>query len=218
MKINLLLEQMSLLGSQVYANPSTPIWLSAGTPLPPGPTGPIGPTGPPMGDTGPTGPTGFTGYTGVAGGTFAPSYASFYSTAIQPLTTGAETVVSYNGTFISTPDIILSTPSTIQVNTTGVYKFLYSVQCDKQPGGGTDADIEIYIRDAVVFPNSSSRSNITNTTELVATCEYILPFTAGETIQVAAYTTGTNVRFAYYPPIGTAPATPSIITNIVRIA
>lgn len=166
-----------------------------------------------MGDTGPTGPTGSTGP--VA---FAPSYASFYSTDIQTLTTGAETVATHNGTFISTPDIILLTPSTIQINTTGVYKFLYSVQCDKQPGGGTDADIEIYVRDAVVFPNSTSRSNITNTTELVATCEYIFPFTAGETIQVAAYTTGTNVRFAYYPPIGTAPATPSIITNIVRIA
>lgn len=167
-----------------------------------------------MGFTGPTGPTGATGP--VA---FAPSYASFYSTAVQPLTTSAETVVTHNGTFVSTPDIILLTPSTIQINTTGVYKFLYSVQCDKQPGGGTDADIEIYIRDGGgAFPNSSSRSNITNTTELVATCEYILPFTAGETIQVAAYTTGTNVRFAYYAPLGTAPATPSIITNIQRIA
>lgn len=205
---------MSLLGTQVFANPTTPIWLSASTVLPPGPTGPIGPTGPPMGFTGPTGPTGATGP--VA---FAPSYASFYSTDTQTLITNAETVVTHNGTFISTPDIILLTPSTIQVNTTGVYKFLYSVQCDKQAGGGTDADVEIYIRDGGgAFPNSTSRSNITNTTELVATCEYILPFTAGETIQVAAYTTGTNVRFAYYPPLGTAPATPSIITNIVRIA
>lgn len=36
---------MSLLGTQVYANPITPIWLSATTPLPIGPTGPTGPQG-----------------------------------------------------------------------------------------------------------------------------------------------------------------------------
>lgn len=36
---------MSLLGQQVYANPVTPIWLSATTPLPVGPTGPTGPQG-----------------------------------------------------------------------------------------------------------------------------------------------------------------------------
>jgi hypothetical protein len=51
---------MSLLGSQVYANSMTPIWLSANTALPPGPTGPTGPQGPP-GPTGPTGPQGPTG-------------------------------------------------------------------------------------------------------------------------------------------------------------
>ena len=37
---------MSLLGTQVFANPITPIWLSADTPLPPGSTGATGPTGP----------------------------------------------------------------------------------------------------------------------------------------------------------------------------
>jgi collagen type VII alpha len=36
---------MSLLGTPVYANPSQPFWLSAGTPLPVGPTGPAGPPG-----------------------------------------------------------------------------------------------------------------------------------------------------------------------------
>ena len=45
---------MSLLGSQVFANPSTPLWASAsgGGGGPTGPTGPIGPTGPSGGGTG----------------------------------------------------------------------------------------------------------------------------------------------------------------------
>lgn len=148
---------------------------------------------------------------------FRPSYASFFSTDTQTLTTGDETVVTYNGTFASTRDIILLNPSTIQINTRGVYKILYSIQCDKQSGGGTDADVEIYIRDKDVFPNSSSRTNLTNNVELVVTCEYILPIAKGETIQVAAYTEGTSVTFPFYAPLGTAPATPSIITNIIRI-
>jgi len=38
---------MSLLANESYANPATPLWLSATTPLPPGPTGPTGPQGVP---------------------------------------------------------------------------------------------------------------------------------------------------------------------------
>lgn len=150
---------------------------------------------------------------------FKPSYGSFYSTDTQTLNTNAETLITHNGTFISTPDIVLLTPSQFQINTAGVYKFVYSIQADKLAGGGTTADVEVYIRDGGgAFPNSSSRTNITNAVEIVLTCEYILSFTKGETIQVGAYTTGTNIRFAYFPPVGTAPATPSIITNIIRIA
>ena len=37
---------MSLLANESYANPSTALWLSASTPLPPGPTGPTGAQGP----------------------------------------------------------------------------------------------------------------------------------------------------------------------------
>lgn len=154
----------------------------------------------------------------VPSGTFTPSYASFYSTATQPLTAGVELIMSYNGTFIATPDITLSTPTTIRIGTTGIYSFLYSIQADKTMGSGTPSEVEVYIRNAVVFPNSSSRTQITNQVEIVLTCEYILPFTAGDTISVAAYTTGNGIQFPYFAPLGPAPATPSIITNIKRIA
>lgn len=149
---------------------------------------------------------------------FAPSYASFYSTATQPLTQNAETLITHNGTFVSTPDIYLSTPSVIKINTAGVYKFLYSVQADKTAGGGTSAVVDIYVKNLLAFPNSSSRSVVNNAVEIVLTCEYIFSFTAGETIEVAAFTTGANVRFPYFPAAGVVPGTPSIITNIIRIA
>lgn len=172
-----------------------------------------------VGSGGTTITPGFPGANDITISSLAPSYASFYSTTIQPLTTGAETLVFYDGTFISTPDITLASPTQVRVANTGVYTFLYSLQTDKQPGGGTSADVEVYIKiNGVAVPNSSSRTNITNAVEQLLTCDYILSLTAGQVVEVGAYTTGTNVRFPFFAPLGTAPATPSVITNIKRIA
>lgn len=157
---------------------------------------------------------------------FPPSYGSFYSTATQtlnPVAPAKENLVTYNNTFLNTPDIVLfgALPtSVIQVNTAGVYKFLYSIQCNKNPGGATSFPVDIYIKvNGLVVPNSTSRTRVTNNTEVVATCEYILNLAATNTIEVAAYTTALGlVDFPYFAPTGTAPATPSIISNIYRIA
>ena len=54
---------MSLLGNQVYAGPTQPIWQPFGTGGGGGSTGPTGPSGP----TGPTGSTGVPGSTGPTG-------------------------------------------------------------------------------------------------------------------------------------------------------
>lgn len=58
---------MSLLGSQVYANPARPLWISVDSSGVIGPTGPAGPTG----GTGPTGPTGPVGTYPVLTGTMS---------------------------------------------------------------------------------------------------------------------------------------------------
>ena len=146
------------------------------------------------------------------------SYASFLSTASQPLTTSAETLVSYTEKTLGTSDIVLLSPTEIQYNRSGVYQFLYSIQVDKASGGGTTADITVYIKvDGVAVPNSSSRTNITNAVEQLVTCDYILQLTAGQVIEVGVYTTGTNVSFPYFAPVGTAPATPSVIITTQQI-
>ena len=82
---------MSLLANESYANPATPLWLSATTPLPPGPTGPTGPTGAP-------------GVDGQSSGvvyyfTNVPSGTSPYLTMTDSfsLIAGSSIVVSANG-------------------------------------------------------------------------------------------------------------------------
>jgi len=147
-----------------------------------------------------------------------PSYATFLSLNSQPLTTNSETIVSYTEKTLGSMDIILLSPTKIQYRQSGTYQFLYSIEVNKNPGGGTTADINVYIKiDGQPVVNSSSRTLITNSIAIVITCDYILSLKAGQVIEVAAYTTGTNVLFPYFAPIGTAPATPSVIITTQRI-
>lgn len=147
------------------------------------------------------------------------SYASFLSTATQPLTTSAETLVSYTEKTIGTSDIVLLSSTEIQFTRSGVYQVFYSLQCDNGAGGGGNADIEVYIKiDGVALPNSNTRTNIANATEVSVTCDYILQLTAGQVVEVAVYTTGSGLVFPYFAPVGTAPATPSAIVTIQQIA
>lgn len=74
---------MSLLGNQSYANPTTPLWVPAGTGGG-GSTGPTGPTGPAAGPTGPTGPQGPTGPVGVNPGGEAYNVNWLYSGSTTP--------------------------------------------------------------------------------------------------------------------------------------
>jgi hypothetical protein len=146
------------------------------------------------------------------------SYASFISTDSQPLTTSAETLVSYTEKTVGTSDIVLLSSTQIQYRRSGVYQFLYSIQVDKGSGGGSTADVEVYIKiDGVALANSSSRTQVTNAVEQLLTCDYILPLKAGQIIEVGTYTTGLAVTFPYFAPSGTAPATPSVIITTQRI-
>lgn len=104
---------MSLLGTQVFANPTTPIWAAVGTGG--GATGPTGPAGS-TGATGPAGPT------GGGGGTIAiqtltyqvpllsngggPVTGSLWYT--RPLNTGSPALSGSNSTTISGMSLNLS--------------------------------------------------------------------------------------------------------------
>lgn len=147
------------------------------------------------------------------------SYATFLSVDTQLLTASGETLVTYTEKTLGTTDIRLVSATEIQFNRSGVYQFLYSIQATKGEGGGSTADIEVYLKiDGVALPNSSSRTNLTNAVEIVVTCDYIIDLKAGQVVEVGAYTTGIDVSFPYFAPIGTAPATPSVIVTMHRLS
>lgn len=119
---------MSLLGTQVYANPATPIWQPFGTGGggATGPTGPVGPTGPagptgPSGDTGPSGPSGPSGPTGPAGSSLP---LAVFNVPIGTSFPGGFVFVpcplaSY---YTNTSDFTLTAPNTITFADAAVYK------------------------------------------------------------------------------------------------
>lgn len=194
------------------------LYALAGVVGPVGATGPTGFTGP-TGSTGPTGPTGATGPAGT--NYYTPAYGSFISISTQTPTANVILPITYNAAAITPLNVALfgTAPQyQIQVVNTGTYKFLYSVQVDKGAGGGATEDMNIFISlNGVKVPESNSRTEISNLVSIVLTCEYILALTAGDKLEVDAFTTGTNCAIVAYPA-NTIPATPSIITNIYRIA
>jgi hypothetical protein len=158
----------------------------------------------------------------VTTGTFAPSYAEFTSSTTQPITAMIELPITNDTKTIGTADIVPVGPfptSGMRVNTTGVYKLLYSAQMNKSSGGGAD-DIDIYLRiNGTNVPNTATRVALTQQIEQVLTCEYIESLTAGDVVEFVAYTSvGVSCEILAVPAAPPVPAIPSIITNIIRIA
>ena len=158
----------------------------------------------------------------VTTGSFAPSYAEFISTTTQNLTATVELPITNDAKTIGTPDVVpvgAFPTSGMRVNTTGIYKLLYSAQINKTMGGGAD-DIDIYLRvNGTNVPNTATRVAITQQIEQVLTCEYIESLNAGDVVEFVAYTaTGVNDQILAVPAAPPVPGIPSIITNIIRIA
>jgi hypothetical protein len=136
------------------------------------------------------------------------------ATVELPITNDAKT--------IGTPDVVPSGPfptSGMRVNTTGIYKLLYSAQVNKAMGGGAN-DLDIYLRiNGTNVPNTATRVVLTQQIESVLTCEYIQSLTAGDVVEFVAYTaTGVNLQILALPAAPPVPAIPSIISNLIRIA
>lgn len=114
---------MSLLGTQVYANPSQPIWQPFGTGGGGGGTGPTGPTG----ATGPTGPAGTNGTNGSTGPTgpagvpgilvLQPTVGSTWSANVFATFTNLTTL------YTNTSDVTYGAGTgVVTFNTAGLYK------------------------------------------------------------------------------------------------
>jgi hypothetical protein len=147
-------------------------------------------------------------------------YGSFSSSASQ-------TVLGANLTTIITYDTTEAASQTyysggkVYVQATGIYRVLYSLQMDTSSGGSQT--VRIWLRqNGSNVARSASFFSIANNGENVATCEYIISLLAGDYVEIAFQSSDANMTASYFAAGGTGanayPITPSIITNIYKIA
>jgi hypothetical protein len=166
-----------------------------------------------------TGCPGPAGPAGARGPGVEPLYASFLSSTTQPATTTNPVAITYSERTIGTIDISGNYPnSQIIIPLTGVYRVLFSAQCDSSGGNHW---IEIFpVINGTSVPKSNTRARLPANTETCLVVEYILSFTANDLLELYMIADNTNARLlALTRGSGTpaVPNIPSIIVNINRI-
>jgi hypothetical protein len=162
-----------------------------------------------------------TGPPGPAGPGVTPLYGSFLSSTSQSATTVNPVAITYSERTIGSINTSGGTypNSVILIPTTGVYKVLFSAQCDST--GGTHY-LEIFpVVNGTSVPDSNTRIRLPASTESCLTVEYFLSFNANDTLQFYMVSDNTNARIvAITRGTGTPtiPNVPSIIVTIMRIA
>lgn len=161
----------------------------------------------------------------VQTGTFGvPSYGEFISNTTQLLPQTIQTPLTLDAKTLGTPDVVDSTPfptTAVRVNTTGVYRVIFSAQLEKTGGGGTDEIQMWFQKNGVNVPNTNSKVDISQQTNLVMTIESVFSLTAGDTLGLVGYTPAGASQCAVVaiPVDGDHPVSvPSLIVDIQRIA
>jgi hypothetical protein len=156
----------------------------------------------------------------VASKGFPPVYGSFSSTQTTTLIANKDTPLVYDTKDIASTDVnVLFPDSKITFNTTGVYKILTSIQCDSTSGIQT---LTAYLSlGGNPVPNTASQVIVNINTQTLLTVEWFLQIDAGKYIEVVLYDkVGGGQAVAFPAVVGppAIPATPSVITTILRIA
>jgi hypothetical protein len=166
------------------------------------------------------GPTGPQGPQGPAGQGISSIYASFLSNTTQRVTVTNPVAITYSERTIGSINVNGTYPnSTIVIPTTGVYRVLFSAQCDSSSGTHY---LEIFpVVNGNSVPDSNTRIRLSNTVESCLTVEYFLSFNANDELQLFMVGDNTNARLiAITRGTGTPtiPNIPSVIVTIMRIA
>lgn len=152
-------------------------------------------------------------------------YGTFISTNSQTVSSIHEpTTIYYDSNPIGNINIKNNTyPGTrVVIPTSGVYRVLFSAQCDSVSGNNHLIEIWPVINNTPV-PDSNTRIVMNTGAESCLTVEYFLTFAANDELHLNMIGDSKNdCRLAYYPsrtsPLGvTIPAIPSIILNINKI-
>ena len=140
-------------------------------------------------------------------------YGSFSSSVTQSLTAGTALALTYNAQDITTTPGVTYATSKITVATSGIYSVITSIQADQTTAL---ADFQFYVSiNGTAVPNTATRLRITTTIEMAPTVEWLLQLAGGDYVEVYAYSASAGFRAL---AIVSAPPTPSVITNIKRIA
>ena len=160
------------------------------------------------------------GPAGPAGPGVSPLYASFLSNTTQYATTVNPVAITFSERTIGSMDVSGGAypNSQIIIPTTGVYRVLFSVQCDSSSG---QHYLEVFpVVNGTSVPDSNTRIRLNNVTEACLVVEYFLSFNANDALQLFMVADNTNVRIlAITRGTGTPiiPDIPSIIVTIMRI-
>jgi hypothetical protein len=163
---------------------------------------------------------GCPGPQGPAGPGIAPLYASFLSNTTQNATVTNPVAITYSERTIGSINVNGTYPnSTIVIPTTGVYRVLFSAQCDSSAGTHY---LEIFpVVNGTSVPDSNTRIRLSAAVESCLTVEYFLSFNANDELQLFMVGDNTNARIiAITGGTGTPtiPNTPSVIVTIMQIA
>ena len=161
-----------------------------------------------------------TGATGPAGPGVTPLYVSFLSDISQNSTIVNPVAITYSERTIGSIDVSGGTypNSEIIIPTTGVYKILFSAQCDSTAGTHY---LEIFpVVNNTSVPKSNTRIRLTAAVESCLVVEYFISFNANDKLLLYMVSDSTNARILAITRgtgIPLIPDIPSIIVTIMRI-
>jgi len=177
----------------------------------------------PQGIQGIQGTIGVTGPTGPAGpGSFTPVYASIISTTTQNAGTTNPVAITYNSKTIGNIDLSggIYPGSQIKIPVAGVYRILFSAQCNSTSGTHY---LQIFpVVNSTTVASSNTRLRLPQSTESCLTVEYFLQFNQNDILEFYVHGDDSRAQLIYYPGDNThtpiIPETPSIIVTLARIA
>jgi hypothetical protein len=149
----------------------------------------------------------------------APLYGSFLSSTTQSAGTTNPVAITYSERTLGDINVVGTYPSSeVLIQTAGVYRIMFSAQCDSSSGTHY---LEIFpVVNGVSVPDSNTRIRLNAAVESCLTAEYFLSFAAGDKFQLFAFGDSANARLLALTRSGgtpTIPNIPSIILTVQRI-
>jgi hypothetical protein len=149
------------------------------------------------------------------------AYASYYGATEQP-NTGAQVLLQYTtaGPSVTSPVgiTLTGTPTTqLTVTNAGIYRLETSVQLDNS--GANVGTVYLYpVISGTALANSTRILTLSAGQRSTFAAEFLLNLTATQYVEIAMYSTNTDIRTRTVAATGPAPVTPCFVTNIQRIA